>query len=44
MKLLSVASVQLPNSVKFIDYAGMNLKDSSLVVVSQESAQIWIGR
>jgi hypothetical protein len=38
-----VASIQLPHSVKFIDYAGMDLKDSRLVVVSQESAQMWIG-
>ncbi len=38
-----VASIKLPNLVKFVDYAGMSLKDSRLAVVSQASAQMWIG-
>jgi len=38
-----VASIRLPSSVEFIDYAGMSLKDSRLAVVSQASAQMWVG-
>ena len=36
-------SIQLPLMVKFVDYAGMDLKNSRLAVVSQESSQMWIG-
>lgn len=38
-----VASIKLPESVQFVDYAGMSLKGSRLAVVSQASAQLWIG-
>lgn len=38
-----VASIKLPESVQFVDYAGMSLKGNHLAVVSQASAQLWIG-
>ena len=43
-KFKYIKTIKLPETVKFIDYSGMDLKDGKLAIVSQESSQLWIGR
>lgn len=37
------ASVRLPDSLCFKDFAGMDLRGSELAIVSQESSALWVG-
>jgi hypothetical protein len=39
-----VAKLRLPKSLRFEDYASLDLVDDRLVVVSQASAAAWVGR
>ena len=39
-----VARIKLPKNVNFKDYAGMSLSGDRIVVVSQESSRVWVGR
>jgi hypothetical protein len=39
----SVASIALPPSVKFVDYAGVSLRGARIAVVSQQTSRLWIG-
>lgn len=38
-----VATIALPPSVKFEDYASMSLRHSRLAVISQKTSRLWIG-
>jgi hypothetical protein len=38
-----VASIDLPRSLPFLDYAGVDLRGDRLAVVSQESSALWLG-
>jgi len=37
-------TIRLPEAVRFRDYAGLDLRDNRLAVVSQESSALWTGR
>ena len=37
-------TIQLPAAVRFQDYAGLDVRGHRLVVLSQASARVWIGR
>ncbi len=43
-KFRYIETVKLPDTVHFTDYSGMDLKEGKLVVVSQESSKLWVGR
>ena len=38
-----LASIDLPRSLPFVDYSGMDVQNGLLVVVSQETSAVWIG-
>ena len=38
-----LASMDLPRSLPFVDYSGMDVRDGALAVVSQESSALWVG-
>jgi hypothetical protein len=40
----SIAKIKLPKSLRFADYASLALRGDRLAVLSQKSAQLWIGR
>ncbi len=39
-----VASIDLPDSVEFIDFSGLDLRGDRVAVTSQESSALWVGR
>ena len=39
-----VARIKLPEHVNFKDYAGMSVSGERIVVVSQQSSRVWVGR
>jgi hypothetical protein len=39
-----VARIKLPREAKFKDYSGMAIRGDRLVVVSQQSSRLWVGR
>ena len=40
----SIATIALPESLDFVDYASMAVRGDHLAVVSQTSAELWVGR
>ncbi len=38
------ASIDLPRSLPFVDFSGMDVRDGALAVVSQESSALWVGK
>ncbi|RMG68542.1 MAG: hypothetical protein D6715_01825 [Calditrichaeota bacterium] len=38
------SSFQLPGSVRFLDYAGLDVQAGRMAVLSQASARVWLGR
>ena len=38
-----LASTDLPRSLPFVDYSGMDLRNGALAVVSQETSALWVG-
>ncbi|MGI9500313.1 MAG: hypothetical protein ACR2P3_09755 [Geminicoccaceae bacterium] len=38
------ASIDLPRSLPFIDFSGMDVRDGILALVSQESSALWVGK
>lgn len=40
----SIDKIKLPKSLRFADYASLALRGDRLAVLSQKSAQLWIGR
>lgn len=38
------ASIDLPRSLPFIDFSGMDVRDGALALVSQESSALWVGK
>ena len=38
-----VASISLPRSLPFVDFSGMDFRDGTLVLVSQETSALWVG-
>jgi hypothetical protein len=38
-----LASTDLPRSLPFVDYSGMDLRNEALAVVSQETSALWVG-
>ena len=38
------ASIDLPRSLPFVDFSGMDIRDGVLAVVSQETSALWVGR
>lgn len=40
-----IASIRIPQSLKFIDYSGIDINEKNvLAITSQESSAIWVGR
>ena len=40
-----IASIRIPQSLKFMDYSGIDINDKNvLAITSQESSAIWVGR
>ena len=38
------ASIDLPRSLPFVDFSGIDIRDGVLAVVSQETSALWVGR
>jgi uncharacterized protein YjiK len=39
-----VASTDLPRSLPFVDFSGMDVRNGNLALVSQETSALWVGR
>jgi hypothetical protein len=39
-----VTTLAIPATARFVDYASLDIRDGRVVVLSQESAQLWVGR
>jgi len=40
----SIDKIRLPSSLDFKDYSGLSLRGDRLVVISQKSARLWVGK
>lgn len=39
-----LASTDLPRSLPFVDFSGMDVRDGAIALVSQETSALWVGR
>ncbi len=42
-KFQYLASIDLPRSLPFIDYSGIDVRDRAVTIVSQETSALWVG-